>query len=171
MADDRVATVPEVARILGKTPDAVRGLIRRGTLTATRGNDGRLRVLLSQELATAATGDGDGRETVEAIAPTSRDGRDRLLVEELRERLARAEAEAAELRERVTELRVEVGKGQAQITAAQIAAEAKVAAARDAAEAQIAAAGVEVAAVRELADRLTAELAEARRPWWRRWRG
>ena len=27
------------------------------------------------------------------------------------------------------------------------------------------------AAVRELADRLTAELAEARRPWWRRWVG
>jgi hypothetical protein len=30
---------------------------------------------------------------------------------------------------------------------------------------------VEVAAVCELADRLTAELADARRPWWRRWRG
>ena len=29
----------------------------------------------------------------------------------------------------------------------------------------------EVAAVRELADRLTAELAELRRPWWRRWLG
>jgi hypothetical protein len=29
----------------------------------------------------------------------------------------------------------------------------------------------ETGALRELADRLTAELAEARRPWWRRWFG
>ena len=40
-------------------------------------------------------------------------------------------------------------------------------------EARIVAARAEerAAALRELADRLTAELADARRPWWRRWRG
>ena len=39
-------------------------------------------------------------------------------------------------------------------------------------EARIAAARAEerAAALRELADRLTAELADARQPWWRRWR-
>ena len=36
------------------------------------------------------------------------------------------------------------------------------------AEARISAARAETKAVRELADRLTAELAEARRPWWQR---
>ena len=43
--------------------------------------------------------------------------------------------------------------------------------AKDAAAARVTAAKAEVAAVRELADRLTAELAELRRPWWRRWLG
>jgi hypothetical protein len=41
-------------------------------------------------------------------------------------------------------------------------------AARTAAMARVEAAKLEVAAVRELADRLTAELAELRRPWWAR---
>ena len=47
-------------------------------------------------------------------------------------------------------------------------AEALRVAERDAAEAIRCA---EVAALRELAERLTAELAAARKPWWRRWRG
>jgi hypothetical protein len=38
-------------------------------------------------------------------------------------------------------------------------------------KAEIAAKEERAAALRELADRLTAELAEARRPWWQRWRG
>ena len=40
-------------------------------------------------------------------------------------------------------------------------------------EAPIAAARADerATALRELCDRLTAELAEARKPWWRRWRG
>ena len=60
-------------------------------------------------------------------------------------------AEVAELREALAE------------------AKAEARAARDIAEARVDAAKATAVAVRELADRLTAELAEARLPWWRRW--
>ena len=46
---------------------------------------------------------------------------------------------------------------------------------RDAAEsvalAQVEAAKAQAAAMRELVDELKAQMAEARRPWWQRWRG
>lgn len=75
--------------------------------------------------------------------------------------------EADELRTEIDELRAELGH--AQIQAARL-------------EAQLEAAGevraAQVGALRELADRLTvelatarAELAQQRRPWWRRWTG
>ena len=62
-------------------------------------------------------------------------------------------AEVAELREALAEAR----------------AEAK--AAHDIADARIDAVKAKTIAARELADRLTQELAELRRPWWRRWIG
>ena len=62
-----------------------------------------------------------------------------------------------ELLAEVTELREALAEAKAEAKAAYAIAEARV----DAVKA-------EAAAVRELADRLTAELAHARRPWWRR---
>ena len=77
-------------------------------------------------------------------------------------------AEVAELRERLA--RAETG-----LEAVKTVAETRVEAAKDAAAARVTAAKTEVAAVRELADRLThellearLELAETRRPWWQR---
>jgi hypothetical protein len=57
-----------------------------------------------------------------------------------------------ELREEITELRERLARAEADQNATERVRLA------------------EVGALRELADRLTAELAEARRPWWRRWR-
>jgi hypothetical protein len=41
-----VVSVAEAARRLGRTVDGVRGLVRRGKLTAKRGNDGKLLIVL-----------------------------------------------------------------------------------------------------------------------------
>ena len=49
-------SVPAAARRLGRTPDAIRGDIRRGKLTARRGNDGRLMVLLPPVAPVAVNG-------------------------------------------------------------------------------------------------------------------
>ena len=103
MDDIRNVTVAEAASILGKTPDAVRGLIRRGTLTSIRGNDGRPRVVLSTGQATVATPEtpeNDSRETGGAVATTNRDA----LLVDLRERLDRAEGAADQLRQQVAGL-------------------------------------------------------------------
>ena len=55
------------------------------------------------------------------------------------------------------------------VALAEAMAEAK--AAHDIADARIDAVKAKTIAARELADRLTQELAELRRPWWRRWIG
>jgi hypothetical protein len=75
-------------------------------------------------------------------------------VTELREKLARAEAEA--------KAAYDLGAAKAVTDSKQELFDASVAASK---------AQERAAALRELADRLTTELAEARRPWWRRWRG
>lgn len=58
----------------------------------------------------------------------------------------------------VADLRVDLARAEAEVNAAKAVAEARVNAAI-----------AEAKAVRELADRLTAELVELRQPWWRRW--
>ena len=65
--------------------------------------------------------------------------------------------EVADLLAELTGLREKLARAEAGLDAAATVAEARISAAR-----------AETKAVRELADRLTAELAEARRPWWRR---
>jgi hypothetical protein len=64
---------------------------------------------------------------------------------------------AAQLRWTVEELREELMEAREQLAGTKAALEAAVAVRK-----------AEVGALRELADRLTAELADARRPWWRR---
>jgi hypothetical protein len=137
----------EAATRLGVTPDAVRARIRRGTLEARPGNDGRLRVLVAPVVSATATGhdtdlspdgrDGPPTATGHDTDTTRHDGDRspdwRLLAEEEGRRAARAEGElAAELR-----------RG-AELVASLAAA---------------------LHQERARADRLEAALAEARRPW------
>jgi hypothetical protein len=68
------------------------------------------------------------------------------------------QATAAQLRWAVEELREELMETREQLAGTKAALDAAVAVRK-----------AEVGALRELADRLTAELAETRRPWWRRW--
>ena len=132
--DSHAVTVSEAARILGKTPDAVRGLVRRGTLVSRRGNDGRPRVMLS---AGQAAG-----ETIATVVATSRDGR----VEDLRERLEKAEGVADRLRQELRDADRRAARAEGQV--------------------------VELHnALNDLAvrlDKATAELTEARRSWFER---
>jgi hypothetical protein len=58
----------------------------------------------------------------------------------------------------VAELRGDLARAQEQVEAARVVAAADVAAAQ-----------AREAALRELVAELKAQLAEARRPWWRRW--
>jgi hypothetical protein len=137
----------EAATRLGITPDAVRTRVRRGTLEARPGNDGRLRVLVARVVSATTTGHDtdlspDGRHgpatATEHDADTTRHDGDRspdwrLLAEEEGRRAARAEGELAAEQRRNAEL-------VATLTAALTKAEIR-------------------------ADRLEAALAEARRPW------
>ena len=75
----------------------------------------------------------------------------------------------ADLLAEVADLRERLARAEAVADTAKATAEAGVVAAREVAEARVSAARAEAKAVRELADRLTNELSEARRPWWRRW--
>ena len=133
-------SLTEAAAVSGVAREAIRARIRRGLVTSHKGNRGEL---LVQMPAGLVADHGRAGDTAEAGLVAD------LLAEvaELREGLARATAAA---------------------DTAKAVAEARVEAARDAAAARVSAARVEVAALRELADRLTAELAEARRSWWRR---
>ena len=152
MDDIRHVTVPEAARILGKTPDAVRGLVRHGTLTATRGNDGRPRVILPANLTMDGTGGtppNDGREAVATVATVATPGRDDI-VDNLRERLVKTEGEAAQLRmerdqimERLAQTRERAAKAEGEGTAL-----------RD--------------ALADLSARLDRAEARLAMPWWKR---
>lgn len=141
MADEEPwLSLSEAAQRSGLAREAIRARARRSQIRSRKGNRGEILVQLPAGLMAEA-------------------GQD----------MAGASAELlADLTAEVADLRAALARSEAEVETARAVAEAKVEAARDAAEARIAAAGVEVAAVRELADRLTAELAELRRPWWRR---
>src|SRR3954454_14431079 len=142
MADEEPwLSLSEAAQRSGLAREAIRAKARRGHIPARKGNNGQILVQLPAVLL-AGAGQGEaGSSQADLLADLLAE------VAELREQVARTEAER---------------------DAAESVAEAQVEAARDAARARVEAAKVEVAAVRELADRLTAELAELRRPWWRR---
>jgi hypothetical protein len=186
----RAVTITEAAHLFGKTPDAVRSLIRRGTLTAISGNDGRRRVLLSDAQATVATDRSqEGRAQLppaQATIATVATGRDDhlagLLVElrdmllRTREERDRARADAERWRVEAEQARAAAIRAVADREAARAVAVAEVEAAKRVAEAEIAAAQAAHAqvsqelraqVVREIArgDALAAEL---RRPWWRK---
>ena len=137
-ADDAAPwmTLSDAAERTGRHIDALRSLVRRKRLPARKGNGGQWLVQLPAELSTQhdkVNDLGTGLGSDEVITGLMAE------VTELREALARAEAEAQ--------------------------------AARDTAGYRVAAVRAEVEAKDALIAELKAMLAEARRPWWRRWIG
>jgi hypothetical protein len=138
----------EAAQRMGKSTEAVRALIRRGRIEAVRGNDGRLLVAVPSELVPS-----DDRSS-----PNDRPDSDQL-ARVLAER-EEALAEADQLRERAHE---------AELAAASAKAELKVRLEQlDGLKAELAVRREQLDALSAEAATIRAELAEARRPWWRR---
>jgi hypothetical protein len=192
----RAVTITEAAHLLGKTPDAVRSLIRRGTLTAISSNDGRRRVLLSdaqamvETVATVQSHNDRARSspaqaTFETVA-TGRDDHLAGLLVELRDMLLRTREERDRARADIERWRAEAEQARAATIravadreAARAVAVAEVEAAKRVAEAEIVAAqAAHTQVVQELRAQVAREIArgdalaaELRRPWWRRWLG
>ena len=136
----------EAATRLGTTVDAVRSRIRRGSLEARRGNDGRIRVMVPTGEFDQSPPRPNGPEADHAQAgPRLEEGDDWL-----REERDEALAEADHWRRLVEYERV-----------ARVKAEAE----RDAERTLLAEARTALSAERARGDRLEAALAEARRPW------
>ena len=118
-----VVSVVEAARRLGRSVDGVRGLIRRGRLTARCGNSGQLLVELPPGAAEAATGDGeaanDDDEALALLREQLEEARDHLehwrteaevrardvLIEQAREALAHERSRGDRLAAELTEAR------------------------------------------------------------------
>ena len=143
---------------------------KRGKLAAEKGNDGHPRVRLTsadledfrrqldQQKSTLARQDTDSVNAIKVLESAVDALREQLVRERDAARLAaaKAETESATLREQV-----EAERGRA----------AKAEAERDAARAEREAAKVAAAAAEGEAKGLREALAEARRPFWRRWLG
>jgi hypothetical protein len=155
------------AHRLGWPRERLRSLARRGKVQARRGaNSGELLVLITPELV-ARAGSAEGADRGQSARPTH--GLAGTAGEA--ERLASFEALLADAEAQVAGLRAEIARAQAEREATRAVAVADVNAAKMVAEAEIAAAKAEAAAKDQVIAELKALLAEARRPWWRRWLG
>jgi hypothetical protein len=178
-------TYDQLAERTGRSPEGARMMARRKRWRIERGNDGKARVIVDEpELVVQpperTTGRPPGHLNGERPADHPANGSGEL-VAELRARLDKTEGEASEFRQQVTNLQVEVAdlrvqaaKAQEQVVAARAVAIADVATAQaDAAAKDAVVAELRAQIEREIArgDALAAQLAEARRPWWRRWIG
>jgi hypothetical protein len=150
---NRTLTVPEAAKHLGKSADAIRSALRRGTLDGYRDNQGEWRIPLASLPHASLTPDGDGRE-LDALRQELEQAR--RLADDWQRQATDRQAAVAELRERVARLEGEAAGVRATVTAK----DETVAALRDA-----------LADLAGRLDKATAELAEVRRPWWRRLTG
>lgn len=139
----------EAARRLNLSTEAVRARIRRGQIESRRGNDGRLTVLV----------DVQPESEQRSASPNSDE-----TILRLRAEIDEARADADHWRGLAEERGERAIRAEERAEAARAVATADVEAARRVAEA-------EIAAKQELIEELKAMLAEARRPWWRRWRG
>jgi hypothetical protein len=147
----RLAGVVEAATALGLTPDGVRARIRRGTLAARKGNDGQWRVALPSTVLSRQDNEQDRRDIP---AADQQDGP--LQLAQLEERLRAAD----ELRAALTEERVAHARAEGERDVAR----AESAVLREALAREVDYARQE----RARADRLAAELAEARKGWLER---
>ena len=153
-AVEPLMTLTEAAAAIGRAPESVRTMIRRGKLTATKGNDGRwlvsVPVGMRRQPGQTVNGAGD-RNSTALDHPVDHGGNSaNSLADSPADRLAEMEAVADDLR-----LEVEHWRARAEQDAlARVRAEGRL-------EATEQAHAAEVAALREL-------VAELRRPWWRR---
>jgi hypothetical protein len=162
--------VTQAAHRLEWPRERLRSLARRGRIQTRRSNTGELMVLLTPEMLAkgqeASPRPAHGSTTRLAYRSTYRPAHGP--ADDDPEVGLWAESEAVALRQQVADLRVELARAQEQVAAARAVAVADVATAEARSAAQEAAAQAKEAALRELADELKAQLAEARRPWWRR---
>ncbi|MFC7478476.1 hypothetical protein ACFQS7_29420 [Dankookia sp. GCM10030260] len=159
MSDQSLYLLTEAAERTGLTVEAIRQRVKRGKLEAVKGNDGLLRVRL-----TTADLAGIDRSPTGRTAPTatSQEAHDDRLNKALQD-AAEARGEAAALRQRAERAEAEVAAERAR--AAQAERE------REAARIAAAAAEGEVKGLQVAVTELREALAEARRPFWRRWLG
>ena len=165
-------TIAEAAKATGWKPERLRSLARRGTIVTRRGNRG-LEVLVAENRPRGLDGRpvADPRPAAGAKPDDPDAGHLRQLqatVELLQADLARAGREAGDLR-------VNLARAEERIRAVEAVARSDVEAAKRVVEAELAAREEVLselrAQVRREVDRgeaLATELAEMRRPWWRR---
>ena len=165
---DQWANLTRAAYRLGWPRERLRSLARRGRLQTRRTNTGELLILLTPELVAQAQAD---------PGPTSRPTQRPAYRSAYRSDAADPEADleaspgVGPWASRVAGLQVGLAKAIAERDAARAVAIADVTAAKMVAEAEIAGARAEAAAKDQVIGELKAMLAEARRPWWRRWIG
>jgi len=141
--------------------DALRKRILKGKLERVKGNDGLVRVrLTTADMEALKLGEGQTRPS-----PSDENGQAIKALEAeaaaLRERAAKAEGESATLRERMESERGRADKAEARVDRAETE--------RDAARAEREAAKVAAPSAEGEVRGLRDALAEARRPFWRRW--
>jgi excisionase family DNA binding protein len=170
MSDERESTqgwmtIADAAKLLGVSDEAVRQKVKRRTLRARKGNDGRLQVMVETLLTQGqpktdqpkATQDSMGEiNALREHVQTLREDKERLLADLERGRVDRAAADAVADAERTRMLAghaAAVSKLEQQLRAAEDRAGKADARADDVL--------AEVRALREA-------LEDARRPWWRR---
>jgi hypothetical protein len=168
---DQWANLTRTAQRLGWPRERLRSLARRGRLQTRRTNTGELLILLTPELvaqAQAAPGPAPRPTHRPAYRSNAADPEADLEASPVADPWA---GRMAELEDCVAGLQVDLAKATAERDAARAVAVADVNAAKMVAEAEIAAAKAEAAAKDQVIAELKAMLAEARRPWWRRWLG
>ena len=149
MPDDTPATtwlpLAEAAPRLGLTLDALRQRVRRGQVTARRGNDKRLlvEVDLRPDNDTAAT-------ELDSVSDVSATGLLLVEVESLTAEVTALRAETASLRDELVEARVARAQAEAERDGIRAAAEA------------------EKSAIAVVVGELKAQLEHGRGGWWRR---
>jgi chromosome segregation ATPase len=182
---DRLYLLSEAAELTGATVEAIRQRIRRGTLHAIKGNDGRVRTRLTEaDIAAlkAARPSGQpserpsGRHDEDSSAIKALESHIETLREELmreRQRAGTTDAHARDLavrlealtdkldqahrdRQAESERRARLEMDMAGLSSELEQERARIADLKAEGELQV--------------ERLTAELNEARRPWWKRWR-
>ena len=157
------------AQRLGWPRERLRSLVRRGQLETRRSNTSELMVRLTPRLLAQAREAGPEAEGRPAHRlPDGGPEAD----PEAKDRLAHLEASLADAKAQMVGLKVALAKAEAERDATRAVALADVEAAKRVAETEIAAteaaSQAKEAALRELVAELKAQLAEARRPWWRR---
>ena len=162
---ERWLTYQQAGDALGMSAEAARQRARRLGWRTQPGNEGRALVLVP-----------DGMEVRPRRPPVQPPGQppvqtaEAAELVELRERAARAEGESATLREQVESERGRAGRAEAERDAARAEASAERARAAQA-EREREEARIRAAAAEGEAKGLREALAEARRPFWRRWLG